>query len=621
MAAPLWRLTVDPTLDAERLKFRTPSILRFATDTFMDDFHALLTTQPYRLNEYVAAPETWSSPPDEPEAAPLKSGLALTLFRARNKAINALQARGSKVIGASSSTTVGDTRKVFKLYQPVHQRYYLVTTCLVCRMLGLPDRRIDTSAQERATFVMRLVQPHASADPKAPDPRDCDEFALVNSAWQPVSDGATLVPGEEQHALAPATYTEDDARSRRLLVGLIPVGDRERLLQAMQPNPAGQPTLPTMPDSRQMLLKSQVIVALSNLENLANHALDPTLPPDANQTQLTTDQDNTRKAGIPAIVQRVNYQIQQSSWYILLDLATYIQTYLDGSLWQAILSGDGDSLSSTLKPIWTTLSNAVYSGTSMVTALRNVDAVRETIESMKTSYPAPDGTKQWPTTLYQFYTVTTTVPVGLTGISTKDDRTAFETQMVNALPALPPNPVPPPRLIAQASANPNPVAPAWFAIRCILERPNCTALTPPVVSEPTAAFQLAAYFDPDAPARPIRIGLPIDTTPAGLRKFDKNTAFVMSDTLCGQVQKMSGMSFADLIMSVLPFPLHKDLDAGGGSCSSGGLGMVCSFSIPIITIVALILLLIFVKLLDIIFFWMPFFQICLPLPKFSAKDS
>jgi len=32
------------------------------------------------------------------------------------------------------------------------------------------------------------------------------------------------------------------------------------------------------------------------------------------------------------------------------------------------------------------------------------------------------------------------------------------------------------------------------------------------------------------------------------------------------------------------------------------------------------LLIIFVKLLDIVFFWMPFFQICLPLPNFT-KDS
>ena len=47
--------------------------------------------------------------------------------------------------------------------------------------------------------------------------------------------------------------------------------------------------------------------------------------------------------------------------------------------------------------------------------------------------------------------------------------------------------------------------------------------------------------------------------------------------------------------------------------------MICSLSIPIITIVALILLMIFVKLLDIIFFWMPFFQVCLPLPKLDAK--
>jgi hypothetical protein len=620
MAAPLWRLTGDPTVDAERLKFRTPTILRFATDTFMDDFHDLLTTQPYRLNEYVAAPETWSSPPGEPAASPQMSGLALTLFRARNKVVNRLQARGSQVIGASSSTMTGNTRKVFKLYQPVHQRYYLITTCLVCRMLGLPDRKIDVAAQESATFVMRLLQPHASADPIAPDPRNCDEFALVNGTWQPASDGATLVTGEEQHALAPAAYTEDDARTRRLLVGLIPVGDRERLMQAMQPNPARQPDLPPMPDSRQMLLKSQVIVSLSNLQTLADHALDPTKPPGPNETQLTSDQDNKRQAGIPAIVQRVNFQLQQSSWYILLDLASFIQNNLDASLWQAIQSGDGSSLSDSLKPIWTTLSKAVYSGTTMVTALRNVDALRNTIESMKTAYPTPDGIKQWPSTLFQFYTVTTTQTQAVTGFNGLSDRATFEQQIASALPVPPSNPMPP-RLIAQASANPNPVAPAWFAIRCVLERPNCPGLTPPLISEPTTVFQLAAYFDSDAPARPIRIGLPIDTTPAGLRKFDKNTAFILSDTLCGQVQKMQGMSFADLIMSVLPFPLHKDLDAGGGSCSSAGLGMVCSFSIPIITIVALILLLIFVKLLDIVFFWMPFFQICLPLPTFSSQDS
>jgi hypothetical protein len=92
----------------------------------------------------------------------------------------------------------------------------------------------------------------------------------------------------------------------------------------------------------------------------------------------------------------------------------------------------------------------------------------------------------------------------------------------------------------------------------------------------------------------------------------------MSDVLCGQVAKFKGISFGDLIMSVLPWPFHQDLPTADMEPCPGG--MVCSLSIPIITIVALILLIIFVILLDIIFFWMPFFQICLPMPKLSAKE-
>ena len=148
---------------------------------------------------------------------------------------------------------------------------------------------------------------------------------------------------------------------------------------------------------------------------------------------------------------------------------------------------------------------------------------------------------------------------------------------------------------------------------------------PSVLSEPTETFQLAGFFDPDAPARPIRIALPIDTSPAGLRKFDKNTAFMMSDMLCGQIARMKGITLGDLIRTVLPWPLHKDLSVpDGGACVQGAgleVGMICSLSIPIITICALILLMIIVSLLDIIFHWMPFFLICFPLPGFSSKPK
>jgi hypothetical protein len=623
MAAPLWRQTGNPTVAENRLKFRTPTILRFASDSFMDEFHNLLSTEPQRLSEYVAAPETWNAPPNEPVPAPQKSGLQLTLVRARNLAVQRLQARGSKVIGATASPSGINGRRILKLYQPVHQRYYMVTTCLVCRMLGLPDRKIDAGAQEKAAFVLRMLQPHSTADKIDPDPRDCAEFALVNKQWLRVSNPESLVDREERHALSPAAYTEDDQRRRRLLVGLIPVGDRERLLQAVQPNPAGADPLPPALDARQMLLKTQVIGPMKNLEDVADRTvaatqIDPTL------ASLTDDEEDIRQKSIPKIRQSGNDQIQQVSWYVLLDLARYFETYLN-DLWQAIQSGNGANLSSALKPIWNTLSAAIYQGTRMVTALQMAYAAANLLESAKTTYQSQtsDGRAGWPDFLFPFYTVDSAGKHGLPGLSSQSDRQNFETQIVSAVQAVTPvplNPLPP-RVVAQANANPQ--GPVWFTIRCILERPNCAALTPPLVSEPTVAFQLAAYFDSDAPARPIRIGLPIDTTPAGLRKFDKNTAFVMSDTLCGQVSKMSGMSFGDLIMSVLPFPFHKDLDSGGGKPCGDGIsaGMICSFSIPIITIVALILLIIFVKLLDIVFFWMPFFQICLPLPKFSAKDS
>jgi hypothetical protein len=164
-----------------------------------------------------------------------------------------------------------------------------------------------------------------------------------------------------------------------------------------------------------------------------------------------------------------------------------------------------------------------------------------------------------------------------------------------------------------------------FVIRYVYVRRDCGPLHPPVLSAPSEPFQLASFYDADAPARPIRISLPLDVSPAGLRKFNRNTAFVMSDMLCGQVQRAKGLGFVDLVLSVLPWPFHKPLDVGaGGPCqNSGGLniGMICSLSIPIITICALILLMIIVSLLDIIFRWMPYFVMCFPIPGLKGKKE
>ena len=47
----------------------------------------------------------------------------------------------------------------------------------------------------------------------------------------------------------------------------------------------------------------------------------------------------------------------------------------------------------------------------------------------------------------------------------------------------------------------------------------------------------------------------------------------------------------------------------------GTLGWICSFSIPIITLCAFIVLSIFLSLFDLIFKWMAFIKICIPFPK------
>ena len=55
-----------------------------------------------------------------------------------------------------------------------------------------------------------------------------------------------------------------------------------------------------------------------------------------------------------------------------------------------------------------------------------------------------------------------------------------------------------------------------------------------------------------------------------------------------------------------------------GEPGSGlGIQWICSFSLPVITLVAMLLLMIMISLLNILFFWMPWVRICLPFPKMN----
>jgi hypothetical protein len=598
--AALWDGFNGATTAGQRRVFRTPALLRFASDSFMQDFLGLMQVEPQRLSELLAVPEKWTNPlPDVTPPAPV-SGLRLRLAQARNTVVRRIEARQGIVRTTGwNEASSQQPRQPLKLYHPAHQRYYLVAACLVCRTMGLPDRPLNTGAQERATFVLRWLRPRAGAAAVNPDPLQCDELAFVGGAWQSVADPAKLQPGEEQNPLSPLTYVERDGRKRRLFNGFIPVGKRDALLGAQKPPASATPPPPPL-DTRRLLLKQQVIGPWNELEELAKRAAASLGGKDPDQGVLD------------AAIKRANEQIQMIAWYLLLDLSHWLETNAP-AVWAATQSTQPGGVSGTLQgaelALYNTLGALSSEGQTLRDAVVRIRAFETSLEA--TTHIFRQGQPGWPTVAFQFVKATPGGPTGLTGTATRGD---LEDKLAAVL-AAPPAGLPAPLITRLATI---PFDSPWLTIRCVLERPNCAALSEPVVSDPTAAFQLAAFFDPDAPARPISISMPADTTPAGLRKFDKNTAFVLSDVLCGQVSKLKSLSFLDLILAVLPFPLHKDLSVGDPApCSESGdgFGMVCSFSLPIITICALILLMIIVKLLDIVLYWMPFFQICLPLPK------
>jgi hypothetical protein len=122
-----------------------------------------------------------------------------------------------------------------------------------------------------------------------------------------------------------------------------------------------------------------------------------------------------------------------------------------------------------------------------------------------------------------------------------------------------------------------------------------------VWSEETEPFVIAPWYE-GAGGAPVQIPLPDPSDRNLLRALKPNVAFVVPPAL----------------QNLLNGPAKALL---GGQGKTGGLGLtwVCSFSIPIITLCAFLVLNVFLTLFNIVFGWMFFLKICLPLPKFGDK--
>ena len=283
-ASPLWSDLAGSTDPASWAAFHQPAILRFASDTFIEEFLALMQTDPSQLRGLLIRQETWPAlaPLPVPVTPPPKFALALNRLRLAQQSNGAA---GSSAPAATTSATSGP----LKLYQSAHQRFYLATSCLVCQMPGLPDHALNTAGEETVSLVVRRLLPRsgsgATYSTTAIDAANCDEYAYVTSGgatgWQMVTgptvpSAAVAVAGEERQALFPINFTQTDGRNRRLFAALVPVSNRETYLGAPQLSAAGAPATPAASpasDPRVALLMAEVVEPWKNLVQRARRSI------------------------------------------------------------------------------------------------------------------------------------------------------------------------------------------------------------------------------------------------------------------------------------------------------------------------------------------------------------
>lgn len=143
-----------------------------------------------------------------------------------------------------------------------------------------------------------------------------------------------------------------------------------------------------------------------------------------------------------------------------------------------------------------------------------------------------------------------------------------------------------------------------YHLRCFLRVDDCPGCPPRILwSQPSAAFRIKPWFE-GSDGKPQQIEMP-PVTVDSLKKMKPNVVFNVPPEL---QQHMDRINLGDLL-------------DGKHTKTSLSFGMICGFSIPIITICAFIVLQIFLQLLNIIFWWLPFIKICIPYPKITTEEE
>ena len=632
---PLWAQPTPAGLrPGQDVAAMRPAILRFDHDDFMREYLELLAEEPERMGQWLVQPETWREPMASPvRAAPRQdedSPVAYLIGRTRRLTQQLRRHRGQETDapGKGGSRLFATPVRAadapaLKLYQAAHQRHYLVCASLVHAGPGLPEVEEGDMA-----YVVRRLLPLGEA------PGGLVEHAFVEGRWRPVAPHderhcRRLLAGEECLPLFAVRYGGDCAAGRRLHSAVLPLNRREQWLGAAVEGTTA--ATDSVPSDAALLLQASVFAPWQALmEQAAWQGRSAKTGFDGLESDVEASEQRLYRGARDAVL--------TGSWYVLLDFALFLERHLP-ELWRALRDGgqvasaEAQAVLETLRAIRPRREAPVFEALeahphfrvipdSLAEALLLAHAAAAGLEAVSEELVCFDAQGQplvvdprWPDFAFPLAD-----PAGaVLQFPRQDDETAAVAALEAAVSAL----LPLREAVTNGAGLGDEAQQGRFIVRCVYRRPACGPLFPAVVGAASEAFQIAPFFDPDAPARPVRIPMPMDISPAGLRKYQKNVGIVMSDMLCGRFRRMRKLGLVDLVLSVLPWPLGRDLPATGGEAckdaQGGAMGMMLMISIPIVTLCALIVMTIFVALFDIVFRWLPYLFSWVPVPGLKAK--
>lgn len=601
-------LKPEPLWDSSEIEMNLPFVAEFTKDSFIPDFLAMLAgTLPLAL--------------DIPRDTQIRKGANNTTF------------------------------EVSKLYQPLHQRFYLVTGSLVCRQFGLPDHTVVAKHGEKTSFVLRrslagLEYGWVKDGPDKGWQPLLDEQkrpVLVRKDEQrlplhPVKTCATTLQGKAGQGVVSASR-QTECYQRKVYYGYIPVDARETYLSAatnvaqdvQQSVDTGDLRDPRMDAVDSLVLEPwsalYIYTESKNGQKIPhlrdkNPPLQPFQKPSMEEQQVTSvklivDLGNFLKENMPGVFDAITTGTTLT--------AGSQRQLLAHELRQIFLDADHGSHNITLADAIKDLqdsarladaeSDAPAHTYNLYSALRNYPLAEY---PAGTSFDPLNGNHQDapivsppPATVYEVHVRDIrqqnvlvlyyldpgdpgAAPVRQPGLLSQIMQAALNEEkaerVANNIPWLT---VPPE--IAGLLKN-DPVDGDVYFLRLLYEYGEGCA----VLSDPSRFFAFARPFDADAPARPVRIELP-SVRLKDLRKFKRGVGMQTSCELHS-----------------LTNSLNLDaLSSGGTSLQNCGvdIGMICAFSIQIITLVAFIVMFIFLIALNIVFWWLPFLRICFPILK------